>query len=220
MKIPLLVEIIGDPATGKTHASLQFPNPFLIDTTPKMEALPIVMKLHKDWRERYVNVRDWKMLERAVDSALQREFKTIVFDTSVDLQRLAAEEWCRQHGKERVYPITLYGQVRQLVDNVINKIVSYGRNIVFTSQLRDEYIDGQKTGRKERDGYKKLPYFCDIELLVKLEKEGDKVVRKWRVLKNRFVDRTSPEWVDGWEGDLTWERIVELTKLPREVLVE
>jgi len=203
-KTPLLVEIIGEPATGKTHLSLLFPNPMLIDTTPKKEALSIVKKLYpEDWQKRYRHVTTMAELRNAVEYGLKAGFKTIIFDTSADLQKLATKEWLIEHKKESPYPIVVFGQIRDKVDEVIYKIIKSNVNVVTTSQLKDEWIKGEKTGRRERDGYKRLAFMSDIRLYLKIVekkvevggKTGVKYVRVAKVIKNRFIDITSPDYV-------------------------
>jgi len=202
VKIPIMVEIIGEPGTGKTHLSLTFPNPLLIDTTPKMESLVVAKKLYpEDWQKRYRHVNTMQQLRAAVEYGIREGFKTVIFDTSPDLQRLAVNEWLQETGKEKPYPIVVFGQIRDKVDKVIYRVVSAERNVVFTSQLKDEYVGGEKTGRRERDGYKRLDFMCDIRLYLKIVevKEGSKkkYKRVAKVIKNRFLDVLSPDYV--WE---------------------
>ncbi len=220
MKIPLYVEVIGEPESGKTHFSLTAPNPFLIDTTPKFESLPILMKLYPDdYLARSRNVRTWKDIEEAVNFALEKKFMTIIFDTSADLQQLAAEQWLKETGKKAVYPITEYRWVRMKVDNLIWKIINSGINVILTSQMRDEWVGDKRTGRRERDGYKKAEFQADIRLYFYIEKENESYKRHVRVVKNRFVDRTSKDWVEELVGNVTFSDIVKITKLPEEVVV-
>lgn len=220
-KVPLLVEVIGEPGVGKTHFSLLFPSPFLIDTTAKGEALPIVMKLYPDdWQKRYRNISDWEELEQAVGEALADEsIKTVIIDTSADLQRLAVAEYLRRTKKQAVYPITQYQHVRKLIDDLQWKIIKALRNLVLVAQMKDEYVQNQKTGRRIRDGYKKTPFQADLRFYIYLEREDDGSVRRHvKVVKNRFVDPTGPDWVD--EINPSWEDVKAITKLPEEVFVE
>jgi len=220
VKIPLFVEIVGDTAVGKTHLSLTFPKPLLIDLTPKGEGLPIVLKLYpEEWLKRYIRVRSFGQIREAVKNAIRNpDYLTIIFDTSTDLRQLAAEEYLRETGKKSVYPVTEWRYVREKIDNLIYEIINAKKNLVFTSQLKDEYIDGKFTGRKVRDGYKKTPYFADIRIYLVLRKTDKGYKREGVILKNRFVDKASEEYVERIE-DPSFEKIVEITKLPKEVLV-
>jgi len=240
MVTPLFVEIIGEPEVGKTHLSCTFPSPLLLDTTPKAEAMPIIRKLHEDWRNRYVRVRSWKdvvaVLERLKEDK-EKKFKTVVVDTSADLQNLAAAEWLEEVNKERrkagkdelkaVFPITEYRWVRAKVDDFICEVVDpdrLGRNLVFIAQMKDEWVGGKSTGRRCRDGYKKAPFYADIRLYMFLEAVTDekglatgRYVRKCRVVKNRFIDKCSEEWVEYINP--SWEEIVKITGLSPEEVV-
>ena len=200
MKIPLLVEVIGEPAVGKTHFSLTFPQPFLIDTTPKAEAMVIVMKLHKDWKKRYVNATRYEELVSAVEEAVRREdVKTVIIDTGADLQAIAAKHYLEMKKRQGLMPVE-YGRVRDMVDQqIIRRVIESEKNLVVTAQVKDEYIDGQKTGRKIRDGYPRLPHMADIELQIILDKEASPPKRRIMVLKNRFMDATDPNYISELE---------------------
>ena len=112
--------------------------------------------------------------------------------------------------------------MREKVDRVIEKIIERERNLVFTSQMKDRYrtiktVEGERVVKegRERDGYKKLDFYCDIRLYLYIE-DG---VRKARVVKNRFVDRCSSNWVEVIENP-DFGKIVEITRLPEEVIVK
>ena len=227
---PLMIELIGEPAVGKTHLASSFPKPFVIDTTPKMEARAIVAKvLGEGWNERYAAIRDYRELLRAVDAATKREdVATVVIDTGADLQSLAASEYLRRKReeehkeRERVLPVE-YGRVRDMVDNeIINRVIRAEKNLILTAQMKDEYVEGKKTGRRVRDGYPRANYLSDIRILIKIveEKAGDKTVYKrvGLVVKNRFIDVTSEDYV--WElNPLTVEAVLNLAikgGVPRE----
>jgi len=231
VKLPLHVEIMGEPEVGKTHLGCLFPAPAIIDTTAKREALPIAMKLLPDWAERYFKVYSLEDIREALRHIEKKNgeepgfVKTIVIDTSADLQRLAAEEWIREHGKKQVFPVTQYAHVRSKIDELIHKVLDGLKlNLVFISQMKDEYAGGEKTGRRVRDGYKKTPFQADIRLYLYFEKgeEGKIVSRKAQVVKNRFVDplaEGNPRVI----GDPDWGAIRELVLsggYPEEVLVE
>ena len=220
MKIPLFVEIFGEPATGKTHFSLLFPSPVILDTTPKGEALVIVRKLYpNEVDKRWIPVRSFKDIRLAVEKYCNEPWvKTIVVDTSANLQDLAILEWLSERkGRERPLPFE-YKEIRDKIDRVIEYVMQHERNLVFTSQMKDEYTaDGKKTGRRVRDGYVKTPFMADIVLRMVLL-EGNPVQRKVVVVKNRFRDMANPqEWIS--EIRPCWEDIIKLTGLPEEVLV-
>jgi len=172
---PLLVELIGEPESGKTHTSLLFPYPALFDTTPKQEAKPIIRKLFpEEWKKRYFTVRTWEELVNGVKAALERDdVKTVVVDTSADLQDLAAKHWMKEKGKEAVYPITQYAHVRDKVDELIDIVARKEKNLVFTAGMKDEWTgkkdEAHATGRRIREGFARAPKACDIRIYLYLE---------------------------------------------------
>lgn len=220
-KIPLMIEIIGEAGVGKTHMALQFPRPIVFDTTPKGEALPVVIKLFgaEKAREIWQPVYTLNELKQKVGLALSSgKYATIIIDTSANLQDMSKKDWLKQKGREKPLPFE-YVEIREPIDELIETITKkYGKNLVFTSQMKDEYgPDGKKTGRRIRDGYVKLPFMCDIRLYIELRKNNDKYERIVHVVKNRFRDKASDEWIPTISP--TWEDIVKLTGLPEEVLV-
>lgn len=239
-KQPLLMEIIGEAEAGKTHTSLLFTNPALIDTTAKCEALSIIKKVFpEDYEKRYFSVRSWQDILEAVKKIKERGFKTVVIDTAADLQEIAGKAWLvevnmvrKRTGKSEwasIFPITNYKYVRTKVDNLIFEIVSPKKmccNLVFIALMKDEWKGGKKgsfTGRRKRDGYKKSAFQADLRLFLQLEKEiGEnqiptgKYVRKCTVVKNRFTDRCGSDWVNEIVTPLSFEKIMTITKLPEE----
>ncbi len=240
-KQPLLLEIIGEAEAGKTHTSLLFSNPALIDTTAKCEALSIVKKVFpEDYEERYFSVRSWQEILDAVKKIKEARFKTVVIDTAADLQEVAGEAWLKEVNGARkragksewkeIYPITNYKFVRMKVDAMIFEIVSPKKmccNLIFIALMKDEWMKGKSTGRRKRDGYRRSNFQADLRLFLQLEKgvgedlmPTGKYVRKCTVVKNRFVDKCSEEWKGEIETPLTFEKIMEVTLLKREEWVE
>ena len=200
--IPLLIEIYGNEGVGKTHLSLTAPNPAIVDLTAKGESLPIAMKLHKDWQKRYFRSRDFDTTKNIVDQLARSDFSVVIFDTSVDLKKQAEAKWRKEHGKDRIYPITLYGEVYDMVDSLTFGLMEAGKDVIMISQTKDEYIDGNRTGKRIWDGYARLPFQADIRIAVVLRDVEDRVVqgnrvhvvrrkeRHYIVVKNRFMDPT------------------------------
>ncbi len=201
-KIPLLIELIGEEGTGKTHTSLLFPNPLLVDCTEEGEGKLIAMKVfHSEWEKRYKHITDWRDL-----LALPEGFTTYIFDTSKDVVKLMGDRWCFKHKHQRVYPPAAYGEVYTMLDIMIRELLSKPANVVMTSIFRDEYVDDKKTGVRERDGYKRLRFSSSLRLHVKIK--DDK--RIYKVIKNRFVDKISKEYVHEID-EFSFDDIIEIT---------
>lgn len=201
-KIPLLIELIGEEGTGKTHTGLFMPNPILLDCTEQGEGRVIAMKVFpNDWEKRYKHITDWHDL-----IGLSAGFHTYVFDTSKDVVRFMADRWCNKHKKQRVYPPQAYGEVYNMVSKLIKDTMSKPANVVMTSIFRDEYVDDKKTGVRERDGYKRLRFESWLRLHIKIE--GKK--RIYKVIKNRFIDKLSDDYTSEFK-DFSFDKIVEIT---------
>ncbi|MEM4167686.1 MAG: AAA family ATPase [Candidatus Caldarchaeum sp.] len=224
----LLVEILGEPAVGKTHLSLTFPNPFLFDTTPKREAEIIAYKLlGAEAAKRYEWVKNYQHLIKALVEVLQREdVKTIIIDTGADLQGMAVAYEIERKDRERLMPFE-YGRIREMVDeDIIEKTIAAGKHLVLTAQMDDEYINGQKTGRRIPKGYKRLAFQADIRILLVvgsaevqvmpggtsftvIPKPDQNPKRKTVIIKNRFVDMAETGYTV-LTGNITYQNILEL----------
>ena len=201
-KIPLLIELIGEEGTGKTHTGLSFPNPVLLDCTEQGEGQLIAMKLFpNEFDKRYKHIIDWHDLLSVPDG-----FATYVFDTSKDVVRLMSDRWCAKYKKQKVYPPQAYGQVYNMLDKLIRDIMHKPANVVMTSVFRDEYVDDKKTGIRERDGYKRLRFESWLRFHIKIKDNK----RIYYVIKNRFVDKLSDDYVSEFE-DFSFDKIVEIT---------
>ena len=201
-KIPLLIEVIGEEGMGKTHTGLLFPNPILVDCTEHGEGKLIAMKQFPDeWERRYKHLVDWRGLLDIPDG-----FSTYVFDTSKDLVRLMGNKWCAKYKKQKVYPPMAYGEVHNMVDKLVRQVMGKPANVVMTSLFRDEYVNDKKTGIRERDGYKRLRFESWLRFHIVI-KDGKRI---FRVIKNRFVDKLSDNFVSEFE-DFSFDKLVEIT---------
>lgn len=193
-KFCIMVELVGEPAKGKTDATLNFPKPLLLDTTPNMEAYPVMLKKFGYKRDEalkaYKRVRSLQDIRNGVKYALDGGFKTVIIDSSSLLQEFAGNEWCKENGKKSVFPITNFGQVREKIDVVMNSIKSQGLNVVLTSQMKDEYIKDTKTGGRIKDGYARLDFQADYRIFIEVTNGK----RTCTVIKNRFADETDPQY--------------------------
>lgn len=213
-KFCIMVELIGEPAKGKTDTALNFPKPLLLDTTPNMEAYPVLLKKFNYNRVEalkvYRRVRSLQDIKNEIEHATANGFKTIIIDSSSLLQEFASKAWCEEHHKKSVFPITNFGQVREKVDDVMNSMKSNGLNVVLTSQMKDEYINDKKTGGRIKDGYARLDFQADYRILLEIKDN----VRKYTVIKNRFADETDPKYVKVIEGRVDLPTLMKIAIPP------
>ena len=239
-KVPLFVEIIGEPATGKTHLSCLFPKPALFDTTAKGEGYLILKKLHTDWKKRYFRIRKFSDILAGLKyiEANKESFKTIVVDTAADLRGLAIDECLEELKKEKPDRQKLmpeeYYCVNKKTDGFVETVTDpngkFCMNLVFTAQMKDEWVKRESTGRRIRDGHPKANFQCDIRLYLELKNKldtktmqlTDEVERVCRVMKCRTRDRTNKDdWLSELKPDeLNWSGIKKLIRLDEGEVVE
>jgi len=233
-KVPLLVEIIGEPASGKTHLSSLFPKPALFDTTPKGEGYTILRKLYpSEWKMRYFRIRSFDDFMKELKYLKTKEgfFSTVIVDTSVDLRTLGAKEWLKNHTDRTNLMPEEWGWVNQRINEFITEITDTEKmclNLVLTAQMQDEYVARKTTGRRIRKGVPTMNFQSDIRLFLQVIQKVDpktmKYIDEWertcRVIKCRFRDQTNKvDWKIMLEK-LSWEGIKELSKLKSEEVVE
>ncbi len=234
-KVPLYVEIIGEQSVGKTHLSCLFPQPALMDTTPKGEARTVLKKLHSDWKNRYWRIRNFDDLRKALKQMKSENFKTVIVDTSANLRDLGSKEYLvelNKSGKERQALMPQeYRWVNERINGFIDEITDPTRlcmNLVFTSQMKDEWQGNKSTGKRIRKGYPDANFQSDIRFYLQVTQKVDLATmqyineyeRKCTIIKNRFRDQVNKEdWIQELK-ELTWDNIKKLTKLAVEEIVE
>ncbi len=246
-KTSLFVEIIGEPGSGKSHLSYLFPKPAVIDTTTSKESYIVLRKLFPtEWKQRFFPVWNLEDIRKALEEITKRKdfFRTIVIDTSADLRDLGCKEYLAElikagKTREALMP-TEYKWVNAKIDDIIDKINSVPKpdqkdkekylqmNLVFIAQMKDEWSGGKSTGKRIRKGYPNANFQSSIRLFLKIEQEVDPKTMQYKdtfkrtcvVVKNRFKDQASAEWI-GTLDPITWEAIVtKLTDLKEGEIVK
>lgn len=156
---PIFFAIIGDQGMGKTHAANTFPNPVLADTEGRAH---IVMRKFGHKKRKMIATFDdlRQMVSHALDT--EPEGSTIVLDSGSDLRSLAEIEYLQETGKEKVYPEVCWAQVDVKPKNLLKALRAYGWNCVITQRTKDVYKNGEQTGEKEAEGWKRIPFLCDV----------------------------------------------------------
>jgi hypothetical protein len=158
----ITAEICGEPDSGKTHFARTFPKPLFLDTEAKAW---IVLQKFNDTPLKVVE--KFNDIRSGVHWALDNpDIQTIVIDSGSDLRDLAQAEWLAEQGKDRVYPLVLWGEVYEKVDTLTTEIKKSQKHFVTTARMKDEFVGDQRTGRRIRDSYKKFPWDLSIGLEV------------------------------------------------------
>lgn len=205
---PFFTELIGEPATGKTHLAMLYSNPVLADLTLRGKSKVIVQKLYpEDWEDRYFRIKSFDDLRKALKKAHEDERDTLIIETGSDLRLMGGEEFLKELQKKKSERQTLHPTEWKAVNTWFNEIVNkaiedYKMNLVLTAEMRDEWKSNKATGRRERSGFPRMDFYADLRLYLKVESKvtgvNPEVVEKKRiaiVAKNGFKDQTSSEWV-------------------------
>lgn len=158
----VVVEIYGEPDTGKTHCAVSFPEPIVVDFTSKRESLVEVLKQYQN-RDRHVTARGKRISDVKRDIRRSEiDIRTIVVETSQDLRKAYGEKWCRRHEKDAVYPPENWGDVNTMLEDDFIQDFSSDYNIMFTSIMKDEYVKDVKTGNRVRKGASRMDFISDL----------------------------------------------------------
>lgn len=216
---PITVELIGELEVGKSHSGATPDGLLFIDTSIFHEADVIVEKLHPNENidDIYFHCITFKDIIEAL-RCISDTTKTVTIDSGADLRRIVGAEWKKRNDRKGIHPYE-YGEIDEIVlTEILGAIIKKNKNLILTAKMKDEYIgegdDAKKTGRRERYGFGKMDFAADIRIYMYIE--GDK--RKNTVIKNRFIDRESKDYIKSLP-EVTWKEIQKITKLPPERLI-
>lgn len=218
--VSLAVEYCGLQATGKTHNGGTFPSPVLFDTEDKGWKVWKKLGHSKDTYYQGDSFEDViAMVKKVINDP---SIKTVVMDSSQDIDGWAEQLACVQLQRDRLFSdggAVLYSYKYEKMDWIIFTLRDAGKNLVFTSRMKDEYVMKKKTGKLIPAGYKKAAYKFDIviELTDIVEWQGDiwildRIIGK--VLKNGFVWK---EHSVPYISDMTYEGIQKLMEPQEDV---
>jgi hypothetical protein len=181
--LPFVLLVEATQGQGKTHLAYTFPEPiYHIDTEIRGDRVGFKFRARGKeifWKK----VKTFNDIRRVLNELVFPNGGgrgTIVIDSASDFQSWAEAEWLEEAQMKKVWPQTLWTYVYEKMNVLINSMKEQGYNVVFTARRKAEYVDDKTTGALVMEGYKKLPYFADIHLL--LENGAAKV------LKNGFRD--------------------------------
>jgi hypothetical protein len=164
------LDITGAEGMGKSHVARTFEGGFAwADTENKAD--PILKKFRDVYHDTKVvklkRIKTFDDIRQLVEGAvIDPDISTIVIDSGTHLRPLAAEEWCKENGKDAVYPPTNYAYVNRKIDKVFNLAKDSGKYLVITNRLKDEWIGETTTGRMIRAGYTAFTY--DLHLVMQI----------------------------------------------------
>jgi len=185
-KKAITFEIIGESSAGKTDLISRFPNVTLCDLTPSCESDVIFLKYHNEkyFDEHYFPCQSFNEILHTIRD-MPDDTKIFAIDGSQYITDMAEVQWIKEQPKQREAALqreygALYSMVRE---KIIYPLIKKPCNVVFTSILKDVWVNDKRTGQRERSGFKPFDVMRDFALYLSVEENS----RKNRVVKNRFV---------------------------------
>jgi len=186
----LILDVHGEPKTGKTHLALTAPGPIayfdfdwgLEGVLPKLdrddvfviEMTPGGFLLTENAGNRAVFAREWEKFVQANEEAL-REAQTIVYDTFTEAWELARLAHFAKNEKirdlTRVMP-QYYPEVNAIFRSILRKAKLVDKHIIMVHKVREEWIDGNPTGRKVVACMKDVPYNAQMGVTTVYDPKG------------------------------------------------
>lgn len=243
MKISLIIAVIGEVKTGKSHLGM-IPDSIMIDMTPDSNAQAAAFNVYgNEFEERYYKVdEDCKEVLKIIE---ETDAKTVCLDEGKNLRNAFAKPVLEAINAERaaekspkdalktIYPTTKWSEVYDAINDMFRKYDGK-KNFVITQGLKDKRIFDKEskqnvvTGTRVADGINILPTVADVVLGVRIKDietgSPPKIIRRDRIVTvkvNRFLDKANSEvWVDTVKDipDLI-DRICENSKFTSEMFV-
>lgn len=225
-----LTELWGLPGSGKTHLAIDgWPDPLLVDTAftslgfrehdidadpdERGESWAILLKLcdydQEKAAERYHYLSGWPE-----DLSFCEGFDSVIIDNAADLRVIAVHEWVQNNDYDWPQQAQ-WGQINDMIDGLLRTLQRDYHTVVI-SQMKDEYKNDVKTGKKEREGPKRMDHKADLRFELRVGDDG----RKIHVRKNRWLDPASDDYMSEGtvvDDSLTFEEVMYASEQPEEL---
>lgn len=180
----------GMAGTGKTTASISFPNVYLIDTEQGAIHSQYIKQLEKS-NGAVFQTQDFDELIQEVKALMttKHEYKTLIIDPLTTLYNDLLEKSAMQlknASKEKDATGTEFGRHYSLANSRMKHLLMLlsrlDMNVIITSHAKNEYGHNMTVLGSTFDCYKKLDYLFDLVLeLQKRGKERVGIVKKTRL---------------------------------------
>jgi len=197
------IEYFGESETGKTHNLNTYPNVAICDTISQGDVWQIAEKFDN---KMVMRAKTFEDVERFIQyCVVNPKIESVGIDSGADLRDMAETKWLKDKNRKSVFVpgegAFQWAEVYDMIDVLIQKVKMANKYLIITSQLKDEWVktpdqkEGVRTGRRIRDGYKKLVWGLSVRVqLVNgiTDSEGkthfeDRIFGK--VVKNRFLPK-------------------------------
>lgn len=179
----------GAASTGKTTASLSFPNPYLIDTERGAEH-----SQYKDLLDAQNGVIfqtdsfDELLVEVKALLFTNHDYKTLIIDPITPIWANILEQSEKEVG---VGYNKHFGQANKKIKILISLLYKLDMNVIITAHAKDVYEKNGGVVGQTYDAYKKLDYIFDLGLEIKKDKNSKNRIAK--VVKTRISTFTEEE---------------------------
>ena len=189
---------------GKSHLAMATGDSCMIDMTPSKDAEIAAQHIYGDeFDDRYIVLREYNAIVKEIERV---KYPVVCLDTGDSFRDVLKREYLIRHNVERakknkppvgrVYPQTEWGAVYDIGRDFFYDICD-NKSIVVTEGVKDKYKMNDElgktvpTGKSIPDGLKILRGIADIVLNIVVDKKG----RSVEVLKNRFMDIASDDFI-------------------------
>lgn len=202
----LLINISGDPKSGKTHIGLTFPDPILVYSFDLRGAELLLSK--KEFKDKQIEIRRymppivesltpdkespvfWEEIRKNYKKDIESgKYKSVLLDPATMLWEIIRNAWVVENERQRLLRRD-YGVPNARMTYMLTSPLISGMNVVSINYLRDVYIDDKATGEKEIDGFKRTEGLADFVLFTRMVTIGSgkdrRNIVKTRVEKCRF----------------------------------
>lgn len=206
----MFVVIQGEAGAGKTHLAVTMSELMPIYVLDSEKRGLIVVKKFAGKTKfpiKYTQIDNYADMIAAIKAILikyKNERGMIIIDSGSDVQQFAEAEYLRRAKKDKVYPITLWAEIYDMLDTPVEDIRKAGFLVCMTARMKDEYIADRKTGSQIPRIYNRAPYWAD--LIVEVSKDPKK---PQTVVKNGFAETQTIEF----DTKLTLPSIIKKAQL-------
>lgn len=191
----------GEPGVGKTMASIQFPNSYIIDSERGTDHYASIIRasgsvvLHTKSHNELVDQL------RALVSE-KHDYRTLVIDPITTIYSELLDEAEQKVGDQNARH---FGEAHKHMKRIANLLTALDMNIVVTAHAKPEYGPNLMKMGMTFDGWRRLPYLFDVVVQLVREGRGERARRMARVEKSRI-----PSFPDGdyfeWSYDAVTQR--------------
>jgi hypothetical protein len=166
----LIVALEGQPKTGKTRFCLTFPGPIaVLNTDRPLEGHEAFAGAKDIYVNDYNLSKEFELPEyKQLWSRYESDYyavcddpgiRTIVLDTFTEARNLAL---LGLYGRTTQIQPFMYAPANSLVRSMIKYAGSTDKNIIYSHQVKQEYVDDKPTGKYVRSGIDSTAYFAQI----------------------------------------------------------